>query len=380
MPESTSEPLTVQVYLGPRSYEIAIVTDQLSELAGHVEPWLERVSGSDGSTGKALIVTDRNVTEPHSSTVRQSLSDAGWICELFEIEPGERSKSLPVVSTIYDRLVELQADRQTLVVAVGGGVVGDVAGFAAATYARGIPFIQVPTTLLADVDSSVGGKVGVNHPQGKNLIGAFYQPLGVFIDTATLKTLPDRDYRGGLAEVVKYGVIRDAEFFAYLENHTGEIHERTPRTLQYIIFRCCRLKGDVVEQDEFEQTGLRSVLNYGHTFAHAFETLSGYNELLHGEAVSIGMVCASRLAERRGLIDGSLTERQTALLQKLGLPVRLPASTAFSTDALLDVMRLDKKAARGRLRFVLPTELGNVELFDDVPEEDVRAVLDEAVQ
>ena len=270
----------------------------------------------------------------------------------------------------------MKADRRTVVVAVGGGVIGDLAGFVTATYARGIPFVQVPTTLLAQVDSSVGGKVGINHPQGKNLIGAFYQPLGVFLDTAVLDTLPPRDYRSGLAEVVKYGVILDEKFFAYLESNLAGINLRTPEVLRHIIARCCRLKADIVERDEFERTGVRAVLNYGHTFAHAFEALGGYGALLHGEAVSIGMTHAARLAEKLGRVDTTTAARQASLLEAVGLPTRLPESMKLSPDAILNSMRLDKKTVSGRLRFVLPSRLGHVELVDNVAESDVRAVLD----
>src|SRR5690606_24838151 len=268
----------------------------------------------------------------------------------------------------------------TLVSAVGGGAVGAAAGFLAATYARGLPFVQVPTTLLADVDSSVGGKVGINHPRAKNLIGAFHQPLGVFIDTAVLKTLPDREYISGLAEVIKYGVILDADFFRYLEAHVQGLMSRDADVLQHAIHRSCRLKADVVERDEFEKTGLRAVLNYGHTFAHAYEALAGYGELLHGEAVAIGMVQASRLAEQRRLIDGAATERQVALLEAVGLPVTLPASLSWTADEILERMRLDKKALAGRLRFILPTRIGHVELFDDISDSDVREVIDSTQQ
>ncbi|HEY3964398.1 MAG TPA: 3-dehydroquinate synthase family protein, partial [Planctomycetaceae bacterium] len=235
---------------------------------------------------------------------------------------------------------------------------------------------QVPTTLLAQVDSSVGGKVGINHPHGKNLIGAFHQPLGVYLDTAVLDTLPLRDYRSGLAEVVKYGVILDESFFMYLEGNVAGINQRSAGVLRHIVARSCRLKADVVERDEFERTGLRAVLNYGHTFAHAFETLSGYGELQHGEAVAIGMVYAARLATKLGRIDESIAVRQSNLLGALGLATRLPDSTKLATADILDRMRLDKKTVGGRLRFVLPTRLGHVELVDDVPEDVVRAVLD----
>ncbi|MEX0716194.1 MAG: 3-dehydroquinate synthase [Planctomycetaceae bacterium] len=366
---------TVRVDLGPRSYDIVIGSDVSSTIGRRVADWTNarpewRVEG-----GTALVVTDANVRAPHAEAVARSLSDAGRRVDLVELPPGEKSKDLAVIAGLYDRLVDLGADRRTLVVAVGGGVIGDAAGFAAATYARGLPFIQVPTTLLAQVDSSVGGKVGVNHPRGKNLIGAFHQPLGVFVDTATLDTLPDRDFRSGLAEVVKYGVILDADFFDWLEANADRIAARDPAALAHVVARSCRLKADVVERDEFERTGLRAVLNYGHTFGHAFEALAGYGELLHGEAVAIGMACASRLADRRRLIHAAATQRQISLLHAFGLPTTLPAAVRIDAEAALSSMRLDKKSVGGRLRFVLPTRIGHVETFADVPETDVRAVL-----
>jgi 3-dehydroquinate synthase len=223
------------------------------------------------------------------------------------------------------------------------------------------------------VDSSVGGKVGVNHPRAKNVIGAFHQPVGVWIDTAALDTLPEREYRSGLAEVVKYGVILDADFFAWLEAHTAALLKREPEAVCHVVARSCRLKADVVERDEREETGLRAALNYGHTFAHAFETVAGYGAWLHGEAVAAGMACAALLAQRRGLIGPDLVERQRRLLEALGLP---SAPARWPAEQLLAVMRSDKKNVAGRLRFVLPTRLGEVALFDDVPEEDVRAVLE----
>jgi 3-dehydroquinate synthase len=226
------------------------------------------------------------------------------------------------------------------------------------------------------VDSSVGGKVGINHPKAKNLIGAFHQPVGVWIDTAVLATLPDREYRSGLAEVVKYGVILDADFFAYLEANAEAILRREAEAVQHIVARSCRLKADIVERDEREETGLRAVLNYGHTFAHAFETVGGYGAWLHGEAVAAGMVCASRLAERRGLIPPELTARQERLLKRFGLPTR---PERWPVADLLTAMRSDKKALAGRLRFVLPRRLGEVALFDDVPETDARYVLEELI-
>jgi 3-dehydroquinate synthase len=281
-----------------------------------------------------------------------------------------------VASSLYDWLQGLTADRNSLIVAAGGGVIGDLAGFVAATYARGLPLFMVPTTLLAMVDSSVGGKVGVNHSRAKNLIGAFHQPVGVWIDTATLDTLPDREYRSGLAEVVKYGVALDADFFASLEEDAAALLHRQPQAVSRVVAHCCRLKADVVERDERELTGLRAVLNYGHTFAHAFETAAGYGGWLHGEAVAAGMVCASRLALRRSLVPAALVDRQRDLLRRFGLPA---APQNWPVDELLAAMRSDKKSLAGRLRFVLPRRLGEVALFDDVPEADVRRVLEESL-
>lgn len=374
--KSAADRQVVHVSLGPASYDILIASDELSSIADVAGGWLgEGVPAS--KRGHAYLITDRNIAGTHARVVGESLSAAGWSCEVFTLEPGEQSKSLDVTGQMYDWLVERQASRNSVVIAVGGGVVGDAAGFVAATYARGLPFIQVPTTLLAQVDSSVGGKVGVNHARGKNLIGAFHQPRGVLIDTATIMTLPQRDYRSGLAEVVKYGVILDVEFFEFLEKNTAGLENRDASTLRQVIARCCRLKADVVEQDERETTGLRAVLNYGHTFAHAFEALSGYGELLHGEAVAIGMGYAARLAEHRELIGPELYQRQTRLLADLGLPTVLPSATKLSSSEILDRMRLDKKAVSGKLRFILPTRLGRVELFDDVPEARVLEILEE---
>lgn len=363
----------VSVNLGERSYQIAIGSGLLSRAAEVVAPWLS-ARNLTGSGRTAAIVTDENAAV-HAATVAGSLRSAGLRTDVVTLPAGEPTKRLEVIAGVYDRLVALPADRRTLLVAVGGGVIGDAAGFAAATYNRGLPFLQVPTTLLADVDSSVGGKVGINHPQAKNLIGAFHQPIGVIIDTDALKTLPGREFRSGLAEVVKYGVILDAGFFASLERDAAEILQLQPAALTRIIARSCRLKADVVERDEYERTGLRAVLNYGHTFGHAFEALCGYGELLHGEAVSIGMVYASRLAERLGRITPDDTARQVALLNAFQLPTVLPAGFTLDVDEALRRMRLDKKSVGGQLRFVLTTRIGHVELVDGVAEELVRTIL-----
>lgn len=355
---------TVRVNLGPRSYDIAVGAGTLGQ-CGAALARLGRVT-------HAVIITDKNVEQPHAAAVAESLSATIGKVEMVVLEPGEASKSVDNAFGLWNGLLELGADRKTVLVAVGGGVIGDLAGFIAATYARGLRFFQVPTTLLAQVDSSVGGKVGVNLPTAKNMVGAFLQPMGVHIDTATLDTLPRREYVSGLAEVVKYGVILDAEFFAYLEKNCDALMRRDHAVLDRVIARCCRLKADVVEQDEREETGLRAILNYGHTFGHAFESLSGYGTLLHGEAVAMGMECAARLACLQGKIGRDLVDRQRALLTALELPVDPPAIPA---DEVLAAMAHDKKNDHGRLRLILPTQLGKVALFDDALPEQLRAAL-----
>jgi 3-dehydroquinate synthase len=357
----------LRVSLGERSYDIHITS---GDSAG-VGPFARaRCRGN-----LAFVVADEN-TRGHGQAVAGSLQAAGFRTAGAVLPAGEEQKCQAAAGRLYDALVEARADRKTVVTAVGGGVVGDLAGFVAATFNRGLDLLMVPTTLLAMVDSSVGGKVGINHPRGKNLIGAFHQPAGVWIDTAFLDTLPDREYRSGLAEVVKYGVILDADLFAYLEARAAPVLAREPEAVRHIVAQSCRLKAGVVERDERELTGLRAVLNYGHTFAHAFETVGGYGAWLHGEAVAAGMVCASRLAERRGLVGPEVTARQVRLLEAFGLPA---APLSWPIDDLLAVMGSDKKAEAGRLRFVLPVRLGEVRLFDDVPEEQVRAVLRDAL-
>jgi 3-dehydroquinate synthase len=356
---------TVRVNLGPRSYDIHLASGDAAGFGPFARAAVPKAT-------VALVVTDTTV-EPHAAAIAHALQKSGVRTVGAVVPPGEPSKSLAQASELYDHLADLPADRTTPVVAVGGGVVGDLAGFAAATYNRGLPLLMVPTTLLAMVDSAVGGKVAVNHPKGKNLIGAFHQPAGVWVDTAFLATLPDREFRSGLAEVVKYGVILDAEFFTFLESNADDILARKGVPLEHVVARSCRLKADIVEQDEREETGLRMVLNYGHTFAHAFEAVGGYGTWLHGEAVAAGMACASRLAERRGLIPAEVTERQVKLLTRFGLPTA--ALPDWPADRLIEAMRRDKKARGGRMRFILPKRLGDVELFGDIPERLVREVL-----
>lgn len=366
---------TVSVELGDRRYDILITHDELAQFPSHLNEWRARHPHLRTETPKACLITDGNV-QPHAGKLLKPLRDAGWDAQVISVPAGEQSKSLAQLASLYEHLADFKADRRTVIIAIGGGVVGDLAGYAAASYNRGLPFVQVPTTLLANVDSSVGGKLGINLPQGKNLVGAFHQPLGVFIDTSLMATLPDREYRSGLAEVVKYGVILDAEFFSYLQEHVSGLNERSPEVLRHVIARSCRLKADVVEEDEYERTGLRAILNYGHTFAHAYEALAGYGQLLHGEAVAIGMIAASQLAEKLGRIDAQATAHQRALLEALHLPVKLPEGMTLSSDEIIECMRRDKKSVGGQLRFILPTRIGHVETVKDVPEELVREVLE----
>jgi 3-dehydroquinate synthase len=357
---------TVHVDLGPRSYDIEIGSGNLPEAA--------RVCNFDPDDAHAVIITDENVDALYTDPLAAALEAEGSEVGVLVVEAGEPSKSSDVAAELWERMLDEGADRKTVVVALGGGVVGDLAGFIAATFARGLRLVQIPTTLLAQVDSSVGGKVGINLPGAKNMVGAFWQPRGVLIDVAVLSTLPDREYRAGLAEVVKYGVIQDAEFFAHLEANVEPINGRNPDVLTHIVERSCRLKADVVEKDEREETGLRAILNYGHTFCHAFEAATNYETLLHGEGVAIGMMCAARLAQRLGRVDAAFVARQRNLLESLQLPLGVPDIPA---DDLIDLMYHDKKVDRGKLRFVLPSRMGHVELVRDVPSKDIEAALND---
>jgi 3-dehydroquinate synthase len=357
---------TVHVNLGPRSYDIEIGSGNLIDAV--------RFCHADRDDAHSVIITDTNVDPLYSEPLADALVEAGSEVDVLVIDAGEPSKSPDVAVELWEQMLEQGSDRQTVVVALGGGVVGDVAGFVAATFGRGLAFVQVPTTLLAQVDSSVGGKVGVNLPGAKNIVGAFWQPRGVVIDVNVLASLPEREYRAGLAEVVKYGVIMDADFFTYLETNAAAIHGRDSATLMTVVERCCRLKADVVEEDEREESGRRSILNYGHTFCHALEAATGYEQLLHGEGVAIGMMCAARLAQRLGRVDETFVSRQLQLLTALGLPTDVPDVDA---DELIELMYHDKKVDRGELRFVLPARLGHVELVRGVGTDDILAALAE---
>ncbi len=361
----------VSVNLGPRTYEVRVVTGQAEAFGPFARGALD-ATWAGRSCRRALLVADENTVELEAPFA-SALKEIGIMPTLAVIAPGESSKSLDRAADLYDDLVKIRADRHTAIIALGGGVIGDLAGFVAATYARGLPLLMIPTSLLAQVDSSVGGKVGVNHPRCKNIIGAFHQPVGVWIDTETLESLPPRELRCGLAEVVKYGVILDAGFFRNLEELSAAILNRQPEVLRRIVAHSCQLKADVVAQDEREETGLRAVLNFGHTIGHAVESVAGYGgEFRHGEAVAVGMVAEARLAERLGWIDPALTARIAALLERFGLPVSAPG---FDPDALVDAMSRDKKNQKGKTRFVLPRCLGRVELTDAPSDADIRAVL-----
>jgi 3-dehydroquinate synthase len=353
---------TVTVALGERSYAIHIgqgVLDDVGEVLAQLPV-----------TKRALVVTQSAIAAAYGERVLQSLRAQGFAAETTEVLDAEEAKSLGWLERIYDRAIELRLDRRSLIIALGGGVVGDLAGFAAATYMRGVPFVQIPTTLLAQVDSSFGGKTAINHPRGKNLIGAFYQPRAVLIDVDTLQTLSGREVRSGLAEVVKYGVIAKPDLFELLEGCTTAGLLQDAALLTRVIHDCCQIKADVVAVDEHE-TGVRAILNFGHTFGHAIEAAGGFSTYTHGEAVAIGMVWATDLSLRMGLCDLALLDRVKGLLQSLGLPIALKARIEGIRDTLL----LDKKAVAGRLRFILAEGLGQVSIRDDVPAQLVEDII-----
>ncbi|MEI8319848.1 MAG: 3-dehydroquinate synthase [Planctomycetia bacterium] len=356
----------VRVELAERAYEIVIGPGVLASCGA--------VLGSAGAR-RAVIIADTGVLATHADAVDASLRHAGIKTMTIPVQRGEASKSVTEAARLWEALAAANVDRATHVVAVGGGVVGDLAGFIAATFARGLPVWQVPTTLVAQVDSAIGGKTGINLHGGKNLVGAFWQPRGVLADTKTLATLPEREYVSGLAEVVKYGMILDAALFERLERRAAEILAREPADVEAIVIRSATLKASVVSRDEHEQTGLRAILNYGHTFGHAYENAIGYGTLLHGEAVAIGMTDAAELALRLGRIPAELARRQNALLTALHLPVRLPSGPKPSPEQLVALMARDKKTLHGRLRFILSKQLGEVELVEGIEPSVVLEVL-----
>jgi 3-dehydroquinate synthase len=356
---------SVPVQLGSRSYTIKIGP----ALLRNIGPECARLKTGE----RCAIITDRNAGKFYAKTVFDSLVRAGFSPVLVTVAAGESAKNLRTVASCYDQLAAHRLERKAFIIALGGGVIGDLAGFVAATYLRGIPFVQVPTTLLAQVDSSVGGKTGVNLRAGKNLVGAFYQPRLVLCDTDTLKTLPAREFRAGLAEVIKYGIIYDARLFAVLEQGLGRIMRLDEKSLVPIIARCCEIKAEVVSQDETE-TGLRAILNFGHTIGHAIENSFGYGKFLHGEAISIGQVIAARLSEMVLGMPRADVERIESLFGQAGLPTHIQLN-ASRHRRLFDAMRLDKKTSGGEVRFVLSRKIGEVEFGKRVPAETIDSAL-----
>lgn len=339
----------VKVHLGDRSYPIYIGTGIISRLGDCMQ---KLPVGK-----KVLLITNGTVRNLYGATAEKSLREAGFQVTVAEIEDGEQYKTLATAERLYDQAFAAGLDRKSSMVALGGGVIGDAAGFVAATYLRGIPYIQVPTTLLAQVDSSVGGKVAVNHPQGKNIIGSFYQPACVLADVDLLKTLPLRELQSGLAEVIKYGIIYNEEFFTWLEENIEKLLAGESAALTYVARESCRIKALVVELDE-KEGGLRAILNYGHTYGHTVEALTGYRHYTHGEGVSMGMVAAARLAVAQGLLNSAALDRIERLLQRAGLPLEIPPDLA--SEDLINSFYRDKKTTGGRLMFILPLRIGQV--------------------
>lgn len=351
----------IRVELGERSYNIMIGNMILKDI-GKI---LEKFEFSN----KIALISNPTVYELYGKTVSGSIKESGYDLIEVLIPDGEEYKSLAYTEKIYESLLKAKLDRKSALIALGGGVIGDITGFAASTYMRGIDFIQVPTTLLAQVDSSVGGKTGVNHLLGKNMIGTFWQPRLVWVDTATLETLPQREFLSGLGEVIKYGVIWDEEFFAYLETNRKKILKLDITALTHLIGRSCEIKSEVVSKDERE-SGLRAILNYGHTIGHAIETITGYRKYLHGEAVSIGMYLEAKLSHQIGLIDNKDVLRIKGLIDSYGLPSQLPGE--IEINDLIEKMQIDKKTVGGKMHFVLPEKVGSVRIHGGITAEDIK--------
>ena len=333
---------------------------------------LDRIGKIVAATSRrAIIVSNTTVSAHWQAPVRASLAAAGVANEVVLVPDGEAHKSFPTLQDILTRLLEMRAERSTVLIALGGGVIGDLTGFAAAIYQRGMPFVQVPTTLLAQVDSSVGGKTGINHPLGKNMIGAFYQPRAVLIDTDCLNTLPDRELSAGLAEVIKYGAIQEPQFFSWLEANMDALLARDSSALLHAIHESCRIKAGIVVADERE-SGVRALLNFGHTFGHAIETASGYGSWLHGEAVAAGMIIAARLSERALGLAPSATAKLHALTARAKLPVAPPS---MPVQRWRELIARDKKVEGGAVRYILLSALGQAIVTSDVKDSDLAAVL-----
>jgi 3-dehydroquinate synthase len=350
-----------RVELKPRSHPVYVgygLLEQIGELAR-----------AEGLSGRAAVVTDSNVGPRYLTRALRALSPLDRVPLVIQVEAGERSKSLDTLARVYDRLLEARFDRHSMIVALGGGVIGDLAGFAAATFLRGVALIQVPTSFLAQVDSCLGGKTGINHPLGKNLIGAFYQPRLITADIALLESLPEREFREGLAEVVKYAAIMDEAMFAQLEQDQAAILRREPTVLEYSVAKCLRHKAAVVEGDEHED-GLRALLNFGHTVGHALEAAAGYGGLLHGEAVAIGMVAEARLSQALAGLDAGEVARLQRWLTGAGLPTEMPAD--WKSEKFLDALALDKKREAGQVRLVLLRKIGQGVTLSIAPQQLLR--------
>lgn len=357
--------MNITVNLGARSYVIVVEAGALASVGTRV--------AALGVGRRAALVTDAAVFRLHGAAVVKSLEAAGFALAVIEVPEGEAAKTLAVAAACWERLLEAGLDRTSTVLALGGGAVGDVAGFVAATYMRGINVVQLPTTVLAQVDASIGGKTAIDHPRAKNLIGAFHQPKLVIADPAVVTTLPPREYRSGLAEMAKHGVVLDADYFDALARDAARLTARQLPAVEAAIAGSCRLKASVVERDEHEAE-LRAVLNYGHTIGHALEAATGFGRWTHGEAVALGMVAEARLAERLGVAAAETTRRQQALLTALGLPVAF-GTPVVDVDTVLAAITHDKKARDGRVPFVLAPRIGAFRLVYDVPLDEVRGVL-----
>ena len=353
---------TLTVSLGERSYPIHVGDGLLRRVGELLSPVVSR---------RAIIVTNPVVAQHHLSLLQTALSAIAIDTEVVVVPDGEAHKDWATLYAIHTRLLELGAERSTALIALGGGVIGDLAGFAAATYQRGVPLVQVPTTLLAQVDSSVGGKTAVNHPLGKNMIGAFYQPRAVISDTATLSTLPDREYRAGIGEVIKCGAVRDLGLFEWLEANMDRLLARDPEAITHAVIESCRIKAEIVAADERE-TGVRALLNFGHTFGHAIEAGAGYGTWLHGEAVAAGMVLAGRLSALAAGLPIDAAERLRALIERARLPTAAPP---LEPSAWLELMSRDKKVDAGAMRFVVLETLGRATIRGDIAMEQVAAAL-----
>lgn len=365
-PASIARMRTVRVSLGDRSYNIHVGNGLLPRLGEYCR---QSKLGE-----RCAVITDSNVAPHYADATIRALRQGGFVPKMVTIPAGEGSKSLKIVAECYDQLAAHRLERRSFVIALGGGVVGDLAGYVAATYLRGISLVQVPTTLLSQVDSSVGGKVGINLKAGKNLVGAFHQPKVVVCDLDTLSTLPAREYRAGFGEVIKYGLIKDAELFGRLEKELDDLLKRNPSKLINVVARCCAIKAEIVAADETENS-LRKILNFGHTIGHAIETVFGYDKFLHGEAISIGQVAAAHLSARLTELDPKSVSRLRELLERAGLPVSVNLSPK-QRDALFDAMRLDKKVTAGEVKFVLASRIGEVVWDRKASDAEIRGALD----